>query len=120
EEVESAVQDGVSRYDGYLSRLVGASPTEDALALKRMVAPVLSNNSKLAGYYKPLLYSGDLLFFRATVGKKAYLIDPACWRPYIGGSIEAHDVECAHVEMDKPEHIAVIGRIVAACIEKLQ
>ncbi|KAF8970021.1 hypothetical protein BGZ46_010589, partial [Entomortierella lignicola] len=120
EEVESAVQDGVSRYDGYLSRLVGASLTEDALALKRMVAPVLSNNSKLAGYYKPLLYSGDLLFFRATVGKKAYLIDPVCWRPYIGGSIEAHDVECAHVEMDKPEYIAVIGRIVAACIEKLQ
>ncbi|KAF9973027.1 hypothetical protein BGZ75_001285 [Mortierella antarctica] len=119
EEVMSDVQDESAKYDEHLARLLGANFTDDALALKRMVAPILDNNINLAGHFKPSIYSGDLLFFRTTARGTGNAIDPASWRPYIRGSIEAHEVECAHVEMDKPEHIAVVGRIVAAWIEKL-
>ncbi|KAF9929345.1 hypothetical protein BGZ67_006381 [Mortierella alpina] len=122
EEAESDVPDKPTKYDEYLARLVGDSPTDGALALKRMVAPVLVNIIKLSKNFTSSVYSGDILFFRATVREKANmrLIDPACWGPYIRGNIEVHDVDCAHVEMDKSEHIAVVGRTVAAWIERLQ
>ncbi|KAF9282133.1 hypothetical protein BGZ68_006193, partial [Mortierella alpina] len=120
EEVESSVQVESTKYDEYLNRLVGPNSTADALAFKRKVAPILHNNGHLTAHFKPLVYNGDLLFFRTIAREEASVIDPACWQPYVRGSIEAHDVECAHVEMDKPEHIAVVGRIIAAWIEKLQ
>ncbi|KAF9272777.1 hypothetical protein BGZ68_002089 [Mortierella alpina] len=119
EEVESSVQVESTKYDEYLNRLVGPNLT-DALAFKRKVAPILRNNGDLAAHFKPSVYNGDLLFFRTTAREGASFIETACWEPYVRGSIEAHDVECAHEEMDKPEHIAVVGRITAAWIEKLQ
>ncbi|KAF9943889.1 hypothetical protein BGZ70_005306, partial [Mortierella alpina] len=106
------------KYNEYLARLVRHSASDDALALKRTVEPILVNNIRLARATKPPVYSGDIVFLRAIAREKA--IDPACWGPYLRGNIEMHDVDCAHVEMDMPEHIAVIGRIVAAWIEKLQ
>ncbi|KAF9948776.1 hypothetical protein BGZ72_009363, partial [Mortierella alpina] len=120
EEGKSDPQDEIAKYDGYLTRLKGACSTDDALAFKSMVAIILSNNGHLAEQFTPSVFSGDLLFFRTTDQEDEYMIDPACWRPHVRGRIEAHDVDCAHVDMDKPEHIAVVGRSVAAWIERLQ
>ncbi|CAO3566666.1 unnamed protein product [Mortierella alpina] len=114
----SGVQDEFARLEEHLNHLVGDSSTDDALALKRTVGPIFSNNISLAGHFKPAVYSGDIRFFRATAEEDANLIDPTCWIPYIRGNIEVHDVGCAHVEMDRSEHLAVVGRMVAAWLEK--
>jgi thioesterase domain-containing protein len=120
EEVNSVSQDMTSKYDEYLGRLQGVFRTDDALALKRIVAPILINNGNLAEQFTPSVFSGDLLFFRTTDQEEGDMIDPACWRPYIRGRIETHGVDCSHLEMDTPGNMAVVGRIVAAWIEKLQ
>ncbi|CAO3566665.1 unnamed protein product [Mortierella alpina] len=113
-----SVQDESTSYDEYLTRLLGAYPLDDALALKSLVAPIFDNNRSLLEHFKPSVYSGDILFFRATAEENVNLIDPTCWIPYIRGNVEVHDVDCAHVEMDRPEHLAVVGRIVEAWLEK--
>ncbi|KAF9949715.1 hypothetical protein BGZ70_001659, partial [Mortierella alpina] len=117
---KSGVEDESGRYEEYLTHLLKAYPLVDALVLKNMIAPILDNNRNLSGHFKPSVYTGDILFFRATSWRTGNAIDPAFWSPYVRGSIEAHDVACAHVDMDKPEHIAVVGSIVASWIEKLQ
>ncbi|KAF9922654.1 hypothetical protein BGZ67_010338, partial [Mortierella alpina] len=122
EEEECDVHDRGLKYEAFLTRLIGDSPIDEALAFKKVAKLIHDNNRRLAGDFVPEVYNGDILFFRATTREESslHLIDPACWRPYTRGNIEAHDVECAHGDMDKPEHIAVIGRIVAAWIKKLQ
>ncbi|KAF9556313.1 hypothetical protein EC968_008316 [Mortierella alpina] len=122
EPMDPDVHDEHAMCDEYLDRLIGHYPTDDSLALKELVKPIIVNAHKLAMHFKPSVYSGDIVFFRTTAQENGRLspIDPMCWKPYTRGGIEVHDVRCAHVEMDKPEHIAVVGRIVAARIEKLQ
>ncbi|KAG0333048.1 hypothetical protein BG004_000997, partial [Podila humilis] len=110
--------DGLSNYDEYLSRLVGDSSLDEMLAMKRKVRPVVDNNEKISNEFQASVHAGDILFFKSTVPAKGEsIIDPASWVPYVSGRVEVHDVACAHVEMDKAEHIAVVGRMVAAKIE---
>ncbi|KAI7832527.1 Alpha/Beta hydrolase protein [Gamsiella multidivaricata] len=80
------------------------------------------NNSKLRSEYATSTYSGDMFFFRATAGfdDTGAVVDPEEWMPYVQGNIEAHGVECGHMEMDKPGPMADIGRAIAARFEKLQ
>ncbi|KAG0038320.1 hypothetical protein BGZ83_003119, partial [Gryganskiella cystojenkinii] len=120
-EVKSGIQDKPTKFDEYLADLQETlrMDKDDALALKRMLTRILDNNINLTEHFKPSVFSGDILFFRTT-REKGNVIDPTCWRPYIRGSVEAHDVECEHMEIDKPENMAVVGRIVTAWIERLQ
>ncbi|KAF9923521.1 hypothetical protein BGZ67_009771, partial [Mortierella alpina] len=112
---ESPDEDEQLKFDEYVARLVGDTMTD--AALKKLVERVLENNAKLLMVFKPSMYNGDCLFIRATARKT---LDSACWGPFVRGSIETVDVDCTHDEMDKPEHIAVAGRAVAARIEKIQ
>ncbi|KAG0338099.1 hypothetical protein BG004_007357 [Podila humilis] len=116
-EPDHVAEDDTRQFDEYLTRLIGASSSEDSLAMKRRMGPVMDNISSLNSHFNPSVYSGDILFFRSTVAKEYELIDPACWEPYVRGRIEVYDVACVHAEMDKAEHIGVIGRIVASAIE---
>ncbi|KAF9948393.1 hypothetical protein BGZ70_002234, partial [Mortierella alpina] len=86
-EGKPGVQDESASYDEYLIRLLGAYPFNEALVLKSMVTPILDNNRNLLEFFKPSVYSGDLLFFRATTRENGNLVDPTCWRPYIRGNI---------------------------------
>ncbi|KAF9952958.1 hypothetical protein BGZ72_005801 [Mortierella alpina] len=65
--------------------------------------------------------AGDILYFKATVQQDEHsaVIDPDSWRPFTLGVIEVNDIECTHMEMDKPEHIGFVGSTVAARIEEL-
>ncbi|KAF9572383.1 hypothetical protein EC968_009957 [Mortierella alpina] len=120
EEVESSDQDKNKPYDEFLEDVVGDSPTGDALAFKKTARPVLLNIAALARTFVPSVYHGNALFFRATVQEHVdhVLIDPACWRPYIRGDIETHDIDCRHEDMKKSRILAGVARIVAAWIDK--
>ncbi|KAG0199416.1 hypothetical protein BGX28_007333 [Mortierella sp. GBA30] len=73
---------------------------------------IFKNNVRIGCAQAPLIISGDLLVFRATVLPKGVekLWSPGDWKPYVLGEIEVHDIECQHHGMDLPEPTAIIGR----------
>lgn len=91
------------------------------LALKDKTKPININNINLARRFTLSVCSSDILFFKATIpqDENTPLVVPANWTPYTRGKIEVHDVACAHMEMDKPENITFVGRIVADKIDEL-
>ncbi|WP_257032075.1 amino acid adenylation domain-containing protein [Paraburkholderia bryophila] len=68
--------------------------------------------------FRPSVFDGNLLFFRATRTEpdNALLGEPTAWQPYIGGDIVAHDITCLHEKMLHPEALALIGPLVAAAL----
>ncbi|CAO3566687.1 unnamed protein product [Mortierella alpina] len=108
-------------YDELLDDVVGDMPIDDALAFRTSIQPIVFNSARLARSFKPSVYSGDILFFRATIPYQTGEppIDPACWRPFICGDVKVHDVECTHEDMRTSKNLAVVARIVAAWIEEL-
>jgi thioesterase domain-containing protein len=56
-------------------------------------------------------FDGDLLFFRALRNPEP--ADPAQWRPYVGGRIITHDVDCAHGELTGPAALRRLGPLLS-------
>ncbi|KAF9925706.1 hypothetical protein BGZ67_008488 [Mortierella alpina] len=104
-----------------LARFSHKDSIDDGKMFWEKMMPVFINNSNLARGFNPSVYSGDILFFRASVPveENAPLLDPTSWKRYARGNIEVHEVQCSHFEMDKSENIALIGEIVAAKIKEL-
>ncbi|KAG0053629.1 hypothetical protein BGZ83_000770, partial [Gryganskiella cystojenkinii] len=116
-----AEEQDTTQYVEQLTRFGGKDSTDYGWRLLERSKPVILNNSKLARRFTPGVYSGDILFFRALVptNEDVPLVDPDSWKPHILGSIEVHDVACSHLDMDKPEIIALVGGTIAARIEEL-
>ncbi|MCG1055176.1 amino acid adenylation domain-containing protein, partial [Mycetohabitans sp. B5] len=83
---------------------------------------VLQNNVQLVQRFSPRVYSGDMLFFRATMAQDAWTqpILPKVWQPYVMGNIEVHDIACQHYDMELPVPTAQIGRILRQKLNALQ
>ncbi|KAI1288646.1 hypothetical protein EDD11_009741, partial [Mortierella claussenii] len=109
-------------YTELLAQFDNKDTPEEGRALWEMAQHVAKNNAYLANQYSPSIYSGDLLFFSATVhaDEACAIADPAGWAPFAQGKTEIHEVECAHLEMDKPEPMAEIGRVLYSKLEELQ
>ncbi|KAF9960815.1 hypothetical protein BGZ72_005821 [Mortierella alpina] len=109
------------KFDQSFLRTLGAASVEDALPMMKRVMPVSQNILGFVTRFKPSVYSGDILFFWATVEHEFVpAVDPYSWTPYVRGAIEVHNVECSHTEMDGPAPMAVIGQVVASELEKLR
>ncbi|KAF9368177.1 hypothetical protein CPB97_004878 [Podila verticillata] len=107
---------------GLLAAGMDSGAQVDAEDLRKRILAVSTNNSRLSIRHSPSVVSGSIAFIRAAIptDDETPLIDPATWKPLALGEIEVHDVQCIHEEMKKPEHIAVVGRVVAARLEELQ
>ncbi|KAF9285295.1 hypothetical protein BGZ68_003984 [Mortierella alpina] len=86
------------------------------------VQHVVRNNIGLARQYTPLAYGGDVLFFSAIaqMDESMVLVDPQGWVPHVQGTVEVHSVDCAQLEMDRPEPMAKIGQVLAMKLEAMQ
>ncbi|KAF9995649.1 hypothetical protein BGZ80_003847, partial [Entomortierella chlamydospora] len=117
---EEEYEQDEKEYVQHLSHFAGKSSIGGGLTLQERVMPISANNSDLAGRFKPSVFGGNVTYFRAAVPSrdKAPLVDPASWAPYVRGEMAVYDVACKHLEMDKPENIAVVGAVVAAKMEK--
>ncbi|WP_338861074.1 amino acid adenylation domain-containing protein [Mycetohabitans rhizoxinica] len=83
---------------------------------------VIQNNQRIVTSFSPRIYSGDMLFFRASVAQDASteLISPQAWQPYVLGNVEVYDIACKHEDMELPEPTAYIGRILRQKLNELQ
>jgi amino acid adenylation domain-containing protein len=83
---------------------------------------VIQNNQRIVTSFSPRIYSGDMLFFRASVAQDAAteLISPQAWQPYVLGNVEVYDITCKHEDMELPEPTAYIGRILRQKLNELQ
>ncbi|KAF8956659.1 hypothetical protein BGZ46_002342, partial [Entomortierella lignicola] len=81
---------------------------------------ILENNERLARSCAPLVFSGDLLIFRATtqVEENERLIALDEWEPYIGGRIKMYDIHCGHEDMIKSENLMEIGQILSKKLDE--
>jgi thioesterase domain-containing protein len=82
---------------------------------------IVQNHAYLLKSFTPSIYGGDMLFFRATLAEdeSSALVSPVVWKPYVLGNMEVFDIHCKHGEMDRPEPMAVIGRILARKLNEL-
>jgi len=70
----------------------------------------------LASAYRPQVFHGNVIFFRAAVraAQERLPRSPAAWQPYVRGSIVEHDVDCRHEAMMRKDSADAIGRVLAA------
>ncbi|KAG0226174.1 hypothetical protein BGW42_003839 [Actinomortierella wolfii] len=94
----------------------------DVEDLRRRVLAVGTNNSRLLKCHIPSVVNADIIFLRAAIteGNTHQLIDPTTWKPHTRNRLEVHDIQCAHGDMNKPEPLATIGRVIRARLDVLQ
>ncbi|KAF9993662.1 hypothetical protein BGZ79_001642 [Entomortierella chlamydospora] len=96
--------------------------TQDELrALMNQGQHTRMNNMRLAEKYSPAVFTGDMLFFNATVRALEHVdtVNPQRWEQFVLGNIEVHKVKCQHIEMDMPEPIAEVGRVLNLKLKEL-
>jgi pristinamycin I synthase-3/4 len=84
----------------------------DDASVSRMVT-VFLNNTRLIADFRPRRFSGDLVFFGATVGRTDPGLTPDKWRPYLSGRIEEHHLDTDHAGLARPEALGRIARTLA-------
>ncbi|MBF8194214.1 hypothetical protein ITP53_52835, partial [Nonomuraea sp. K274] len=98
---------GVVRY----LRAAGGVPAElEEPTISAMIDTAI-NAERLIQTDRHPHFDGDLLFFTAGVDKSGSELDPSRWRPYVGGAIEDHTIDCEHHELADPEPLARIARV---------
>ncbi len=80
---------------------------------------VFQNNFRLQHSHSPGTFSGDLLFFTATLGRGPDWPTAQDWRPHIQGRIAEHAIACEHGLMTQREPLAEIGRTVSETLRRL-
>ncbi|MFE6779728.1 amino acid adenylation domain-containing protein [Streptomyces sp. NPDC057702] len=81
---------------------------------------IFRNDLELMRAFTPEPYAGDMLLFTAELDIPGYQRDPAhvarAWEPHVGGLLDVHRVRAQHYHLMRPEHVAVIGPVVAAAL----
>jgi thioesterase domain-containing protein/acyl carrier protein len=109
-------------YINLFARHEAESLSEAGQYLWKKTCSVIQNNHRIVTNFSPRIYSGDMLFFRATVTQDGAIapISPAAWKPYVLGDVEVHDIACKHEDMELPAPTAHIGRILRQKLDELQ
>jgi amino acid adenylation domain-containing protein len=109
-------------YISLFARHEAESLSEAGQYLWEKTRSVIQNNYRIVTKFSPRIYSGDMLFFRATVPQDGAIapISPAAWKPYVLGDVEVHDIACKHEDMELPAPTAHIGCILRQKLDELQ
>ncbi|KAF9996072.1 hypothetical protein BGZ80_007354, partial [Entomortierella chlamydospora] len=90
--------------DEYIVKYLGIEDSLEGKIFLHQAQHVAKNNRDIFNRYSPSVYSGDMIFFWATHSNH---LDPRSWAPFTLGTLEVHEVECKHEDMDKAENLAV-------------
>ena len=101
--------------DGALTHLRATGSAFAGLTRDQLDAAVrvFQHNYHLQHTHDPGPFDGDLVFFEATRGRGPDLPVVEDWQPFVGGRIVRHRIACEHGLMTRPEHLAVVGRVIA-------
>jgi amino acid adenylation domain-containing protein len=69
------------------------------------------NHAHLMRHHRLRRFDGDLLFFTADRHRDTTSFTAEQWTSYIGGPIENHRIDSAHLRMAEPESLEHIGRV---------
>ncbi|HXL94566.1 MAG TPA: amino acid adenylation domain-containing protein [Streptosporangiaceae bacterium] len=78
---------------------------------------VWRHNISLYQRFRPRRYTGKMVLFTATVGRTSESPDAQSWCAHVDGSIESHDIDCAHDDMMEETPMRTIGRVIAIEVE---
>ncbi len=86
---------------------------------RAVLRDVYRNNLDLMAGFRPGVFHGDLLFFRAVETDpgdpyEAGRSTAAAWAGHIGSVVESHDVAATHHRMMRPPALAEIGPVLSA------
>ncbi|GIF04580.1 non-ribosomal peptide synthetase [Actinoplanes siamensis] len=73
------------------------------------MAKVMANNTSLMIDFESPAYRGDVHYFHAALEDTSYA---HLWRPYVGGSLEVHEVRATHHEMHMPGPVTEFFEVV--------
>ncbi|HEV2678966.1 MAG TPA: amino acid adenylation domain-containing protein, partial [Rhodanobacter sp.] len=91
----------------------GQLSDSDKQTITRMLQSFRHGES-LARAFKPGIFHGDVMFFRATEVIEALQTPPiSVWSPYIEGRLDIHDIPTNHFNMLNKEFRASIGRVLS-------
>ncbi|CDR09437.1 non-ribosomal peptide synthetase [Streptomyces iranensis] len=102
------------RESGLPARLLAGEATFPLLDIMR-------SDIELTKKFRPDRFNGDLLLFAAeyeTPGFPRPAHTPESWRPHLDGAVKVHHVRAQHHHMMRQEHVARIGPVVAAALDR--
>jgi amino acid adenylation domain-containing protein len=92
--------------EDFFGQYIGTDNQQESIDV---MARVLANNTNLMMTFESPVYGGDVLFFNAVLKDDLYA---HLWRPYVLGSIEEHDVQATHHEMNLPAPVAEVFEVI--------
>ncbi|MFF0205651.1 amino acid adenylation domain-containing protein [Streptomyces sp. NPDC005017] len=83
------------------------------------VIGIVTNNARLMRTQRHQVFDGDVLFFTAAAPRAEHWLTPSAWKPYLGGAIDEHQLDCTHPEMTRPGPIDEIAAVLATRLQDL-
>jgi len=78
----------------------------------KAIAAVMKNNTEIVKDFASPIYEGPSVLFIPTIDEawspERHIFE---WAPYLKGPVSAYHIEGTHADMDRPESMATIGRI---------
>lgn len=108
----------VAQLQGRLAQTGALAALDD-----RLVQAIFENfhhARRLIQEFRPGIFAGDLLFFRATLADNGNgaLPPPGAWQPYVTGCVSTHEIACRHEKMMRPAALAAIGPLLAGALDR--
>lgn len=87
-------------------------------ALSRIV-DIVPNHARMMREHEHGVYDGDVLFFTAAAPRAEDWLTREAWRPYVGGAIVNHDLDCTHPQLMRDRYLDDIAAVLAARLKEL-
>ncbi|MFM9371356.1 amino acid adenylation domain-containing protein [Streptomyces sp. Da 82-17] len=83
------------------------------------VVDIVVNNAHLMRGHHHRRFDGDVLFFTAAAPRAERWLTPDAWRPYIGGTLTEHPVDCLHPHLTQAPHLDAIVDVLRRRLKEL-
>jgi thioesterase domain-containing protein len=71
-----------------------------------------NNNLDVVLRTPPPVFGRAASFFTADLDRPEGAPEPTAWKPYVAGGLMTHSIDCAHLDMTRPEPLGRIARII--------
>ncbi|MDG4863098.1 thioesterase domain-containing protein, partial [Streptomyces sp. T-3] len=83
------------------------------------VVDIVINNASLMRAHRHRAFDGDVLFFTAAAPRAEDWLTREAWRPYVGGTLDNHDIDCLHPQLTQPRPLDEIAAVLTTRLKEL-